>query len=104
MYVVSEREFLQMSVRGLYKYVIETVTTPTKVPHIASVTEPGGNGTDETGDSSSKEGGGDTDSVVPKENKSEDGDSRSSREEISYRDRLGMYRIRDLCGLNLVVG
>lgn len=73
-----------MSVRGLYKYVIEVITTPSKVPNIASVTSAGGNVTEEPGDSS-KEGEGDD---AQKENESSDGDSQS-HEEITYRDRLG---------------
>ena len=94
----SEREFLQMSVRGMYKYVIETVTTPTIVPNIASVTEAGGNATDD--DSTSKEGDADD---APKENKSDDGESQSSREEITYRDRLGTLMDQEACALCVIV-
>ena len=88
--LLSEREFLQMSVRGLYKYVIEVITTPSKVPNIASVTEAGGNMTEATVDSS-KDGDADD---VPKENRSGDDDSQS-REEITYRDRLGTQKCKE---------
>ena len=91
------REFLQMSVRGLYKYVLEVITTPYHMPtaYPSSTAQAAADPSD-IDDSSSKDGAAKR-SPMQTTNKCEGGaaDETSQEEksrhhaDLTYRDRLG---------------
>ena len=81
----SGRDFLHASVRGLYKYVMEAITTPYKVP-TATNNDDGSTATPST---SPRNNTFNNEPTATAPNDDDNDDEMSSREDLTYRERLG---------------
>lgn len=95
------RDFLHASVRGLYKYVMEAITTPYKVPtatptnddndddeHVSTDTPSTSPARNKNNNNNTKD---ESTDALRNNNVDNDDDDEISREDLTYRERLGTY-------------